>query len=52
VLFTAEDNLGATAHEQRYGIVRGFNKTYQNCTAIILKDSLVLDVAMSVQLLS
>jgi hypothetical protein len=52
VLFTAEDNLENTAHQQSYGIVRGFNKTYQNCRAIILKDFLVVDVAMSVQLLS
>jgi hypothetical protein len=52
VLFTVEDNLGTTAHEQGYGIVRGFNKTYQNYRAIILQDFLVLDVAMSVQLLS
>lgn len=52
MLFTAEDNLGTTAHEQGYGIVRGFNKTYQNYSAIMLKDFLVLEVAMTVQLLS
>jgi len=52
VIFTAEDNLGTTAHEKRYSIVRGFNKTYQNYRAIILKDFLVLDVEKSVQLLS
>ena len=52
MLFTADDSLGNTAHGQRYGIVRGFNKTYQNYTAIILKDFLAFDVAGSVQLLS